>query len=126
MTKYLLCWFLLAAVGVVNGVLRQYTYGRRLPELAAHQISTVTAILFTGLVVLTVSRFWPLASMGQAWLVGAIWLAATVAFEFGFGHYVVGHPWEKLLRDYNLKRGRLWLLVLVWILVMPPLFHAAG
>jgi hypothetical protein len=125
-TKYLLCWFLLAAVGVVNGVLRQYTYGRRLPELAAHQISTVTAILFTGLVVLTVSRFWPLASMGQAWLVGAIWLAATVAFEFGFGHYVVGHPWEKLLRDYNLKRGRLWLLVLVWILVMPPLFHAAG
>lgn len=64
--------------------------------------------------------------MSQAWLVGAIWLAATVAFEFGFGHYVVGHSWNKLLRDYNFMKGRLWLLVLIWILIMPPLFHAAG
>ena len=126
MIKYLLCWLLLAAVGVANGVIRQYTYGRRLPELAAHQISTVTAIVSTGLLVFGVSRLWPLSSMGQAWLVGAVWLAATVAFEFGFGHYVVGHSWEKLLRDYNLLQGRLWLLVLVWILIMPPLFHAAA
>ena len=56
MTKYLLCWFLLAAVGVVNGVLRQYTYGRRFPERTAHQISTVTAIVFTGLLVFGISR----------------------------------------------------------------------
>lgn len=126
MIEYQLCWFLLAAVGIANGVLPQYTYGRRLTELVAHQISTVTAIIFTGLLVWGVSRLWPLESMGQAWMVGAIWLAATVAFEFGFGHYVVGHPWEKLLRDYNLMKGRLWLLVLVWTLIMPPLFHAAG
>ncbi|RFF29488.1 hypothetical protein [Wenzhouxiangella sediminis] len=123
MIEYLLCWFLLAAVGVANGTLRQYTYGRRLSELAAHQVSTFTAIVLTGLLVWGVSSLWPLASIGQAWLVGAVWLAATMAFEFGFGHYVVGHSWEKLLRDYNLRQGRLWLLVLVWTLVMPPLFH---
>lgn len=123
MIQYLLCWFLLAAVGVANGMLRQYTYGRRLPELVAHQVSTVTAIIFTGLLVWGVSRLWPLESLAQAWWVGVVWLTATVAFEFGFGHYVVGHSWNKLLRDYNVFKGRLWLLVLVWILVMPAIFH---
>lgn len=43
----------------------------------------------------------------------------TVAFEFGFGHYVAGHSWDKLLADYNLLRGRVWSLFLVWIAVMP-------
>lgn len=126
MIEYLLCWFLLAAVGVANGVIRQYTYGQHLSELTAHQVATGTAVVFTGLLVWGISSIWPLASMSQAWLVGAIWLAATVAFEFGFGHYVVGHSWNKLLRDYNFMKGRLWLLVLIWILIMPPLFHAAG
>nr|WP_205596552.1 hypothetical protein [Wenzhouxiangella sp. XN201] len=104
-------------------MLRQYTYGRRLPELVAHQVSTVTAIIFTGLLVWGVSRLWPLESLAQAWWVGVVWLTATVAFEFGFGHYAVGHSWNKLLRDYNVFKGRLWLLVLVWILVMPAIFH---
>jgi hypothetical protein len=30
---------------------------------------------------------------------------ATVAFELTFGHYVMGHPWSRLLADYNLLAG---------------------
>ncbi|MCL6545144.1 MAG: hypothetical protein K6T61_07935, partial [Bryobacteraceae bacterium] len=50
---------------------------------------------------------------------GAGWCAATVAFEFGFGHYIIGHPWSALLADYNLFRGRLWVLVLLTLLLAP-------
>jgi len=120
---YLLCWFLLAIVGIVNGVLREKTYGRLVSELTAHQVSTATFIVFTGVLVWGVSRTWPLDSAAQAWLVGVIWVAATVAFEFGFGRYVIGHSWQQLRRDYNLLKGRLWLLALIWLLVMPYLFH---
>ncbi len=117
--KYFLVWFLIAIVAIANGIVRQSTYGKVLPELTAHQISTVTAIFATGLAVWGVGRLWPIETSSQAWTIGLSWLLLTVAFEFGFGHYVVGHSWEKLFADYNVLNGRVWSLFLVWIVVMP-------
>jgi hypothetical protein len=54
-------------------------------------------------------------------VVGLLWLVLTVAFEFGFFHYVVGKPWDVLLADYNILRGRLWVLVLATVLLGPIL-----
>jgi hypothetical protein len=51
--------------------------------------------------------------------VGILWAVLTVAFEFLAGHYAFGHPWPELLADYDLLRGRVWLLVLVTTLVAP-------
>ena len=125
--KYLLAWLLLAVIAIANGIIRQATYGRLLPELAAHQVSTVTAIAATGLAVWRVHRARPIASSAEAWAIGAAWLVMTVLFEFGFGHYVAGHSWPKLLADYNLLEGRLWSLFLAWILVLPVVvFTIAG
>jgi len=116
---YLLVWLLLAVVATANGVIREATYGKAMPDLAAHQLSTVTAILASGFVVWACNRFWPIESSAQAMLIGALWLMMTVAFEFGFGHYVAGHSWEHLLGDYNLLQGRVWSLFLIWIVVLP-------
>ncbi len=117
--KYLAVWFLLAVVAVVNGTVRQYTYGKFVQELAAHQISTITAILASGAVIWAVNRFWPIQSELQAWMIGLSWLVMTSIFEFGFGHYVAGHSWDKLLADYNLFEGRVWSLFLLWVAVLP-------
>lgn len=116
---YLLFWLILAIVAVGNGILRQATYGRHLPDLAAHQVSTVTGILLIGGVVWTLNRFWPIGSAKEAWIIGVCWLLMTVVFEFGFGHYIAGHSWSRLLADYNLLAGRVWSLFLAWITVVP-------
>jgi len=42
--RWLLAWPGGAVIGVANGVLREATYGRRLPERAAHQLSGATAV----------------------------------------------------------------------------------
>lgn len=118
-TRYLLCWPALAVIAIINGSLRQFTYGRHLAELAAHQLSTITGILLTGAAVWTLNRVWPIGSASAAWTIGACWLVMTVAFEFGFGHYVAGHSWSRLLADYNLLEGRVWSLFLAWIAVLP-------
>lgn len=118
---YIVCWFLLAAAAIANGMLRQGTYGRHVSELPAHQISTGTGILITGIIVWIFHRIWPVSSATEAWQIGLGWLAATVVFEFGFGHFVAKHPWRKLFADYNLAKGRVWLLFLIWITVMPYL-----
>ena len=117
--KYLLVWFLLAIVAIANGVIRQSTYGKSVSDLAAHQISTITAILASGAVVWMVSRSWPIESASQAWTIGLLWLIMTIAFEFGFGHYIAGHSWDHLLADYNILNGRVWSLFLLWVAVLP-------
>ena len=45
---------------------------------------------------------------GRLLEVGIAWLAATIVFEFGFGHFVDGKGWGELLHDYNIFAGRLW------------------
>ena len=57
---------------------------------------------------------------------GCGWLLFTVAFEFGFGHYVAGHSWQRLLGDYNIFDGRVWSLFLLWLLLMPVPFFLPG
>jgi hypothetical protein len=110
-------------IGILNGALREWTYGKHLDELRAHQISTLTGILLFSLYIWGVTRFWSFASAQQALIVGLIWLGLTIVFEFGFGHYVAGHPWSQLVADYNLLAGRVWLVVLIWITVAPLLFY---
>lgn len=122
-TRYLLAWLGLPFIGIVNGLIRQTGYRDLLGDLAAHQLSTATAILLFGLYVGWLSRRWPLSSSHEAVTVGLLWLALTMAFEFLFGHYVMGNRWERLLYDYNLLAGRVWVLVLVWIAVAPFVFY---
>ena len=121
--KYLIVWLLLAVVAVTNGIVRQATYGKVLSDLAAHQISTVTAIAASGITVWIVNRVWPIESSAQAWSIGICWLVLTVAFEFGFGHFVAGHSWDRLFADYNLLQGRVWSLFLIWVLILPVVIY---
>jgi hypothetical protein len=109
-------------IGILNGVLRQVGYSRFVGELTAHQISTLTGIILISLYIWWLTGVWKIKSSGQAVAIGLIWLGMTVVFEFVFGHYVVGHPWEKLFHDYNLLEGRVWVLLLIWTAIAPMVF----
>jgi hypothetical protein len=123
MWKYILAWLPMLAIAIANGTLRQFVYAPYVSELHAHQISTATGIVLFGIYIWWFLRHWPPASARQAVAIGVIWLALTVAFEFLFMHYVAGHAWDVLLHNYNLRAGRVWPLVLVWIAIAPPLFY---
>ncbi|WP_319762162.1 hypothetical protein [Maridesulfovibrio sp.] len=112
-------WIPMIPIAIANGVLREKTYGKRMNELRAHQLSSVTAIiLFYGYTCLF-QKIVPAADGSEALLAGAIWLSLTVCFEFVFGKYLAGHSWKKLLADYNIFKGRLWPLVLFTIFIAP-------
>lgn len=124
--RYSLLWFALAIIAIANGSLRVFTYGTVLSDLTAHQISTVTGVLLSGLFVYFIHRIWPIESTQKAWIIGIIWLISTILFEFGFGHYIAGHSWAHLLHDYNILEGRVWSLFLLWVLIMPVVIHKYG
>jgi predicted membrane-bound spermidine synthase len=122
MWKYLIAWFVMLLVSVANGALRQFTFGKYLDEKSAHQISTVIGIFLLGIVIRAYVRRYPPDSGRQALLIGLLWMALTVAFEFLFFHYVGGRSWSELLANYNLFEGRVWVAVLAWVAIAPYLF----
>jgi hypothetical protein len=123
MWQYAAAWFPMVVIAIVNGIVRQSVYGPHMTELLAHQVSSVTGIALFAAYMWFLFRLWPPVSGLQALLVGLMWLAMTIAFEFLFGHYVAGHDWGHLLQDYNLLAGRLWVLVLAWTALGPYLIH---
>jgi hypothetical protein len=123
MVAYILGWFGLCGIAIANGVLREKTYGRKLGELGAHQLSTVLAIVATTVAVYGLTRYFPLRTYAMAWRVGVSWLLMTVVFEFAFGHFVAKHSWRRLLADYNLFAGRVWGVFLVWLVALPVIVH---
>ena len=121
--KYTIAWVGLVVIAIINGAIREKGYKKLVGELRAHQISTFTCIILFGLCVWILSLIWTIQSAGQAMTIGFVWLALTVAFEFLFGHYVMKHPWSKLPQDYNILKGRLWGLILIWITIAPYIFY---
>lgn len=121
--KYTIAWLPMVVIAIVNGAMREAGYKKFLGELRAHQVSTVTGIALFGLYIWALSLWWKIESPAQAVTIGLIWLVLTVAFEFGFGHFVMGHSWSRLLHDYNLLKGRLWVLVLLWVAIAPYAFY---
>lgn len=120
--RYILAWIPMVFIGIINGVIRQVTYGKYFSELRAHQVSTATGVLLLGLYIWAIAHLWSFDSPKQAISVGLLWLGLTVIFEFTFGHFVAGHSWSKLLSDYNILAGQIWLVVLIWVAIAPWLF----
>jgi len=123
MWKYILAWVPMVPIAIVNALFRETLLAKFLQELHAHQASTVTAVLLLGIYIRAITRLWKPDSLGEAFEIGLIWLVLTVSFEFLFGHYVMGHPWNRLWQDYNVFAGRLWVLVLIWIALGPYIFY---
>ena len=109
--RAVIIWILLAAVAVGNGIFRNVLITPRLGEQRAHVVSTI--ILCALIFVLTVAFIKWIAPRNplEASLLGLFWVVLTLSFEFLAGHYAFGHPWQKLLADYNILHGRLWVLV---------------
>ena len=111
--RVLAVWALFLLAMIVQGAAREGLLAPLLGELRAHQASSVTAAL-----ILILGSAWALRWLGAIGdvplqlRIGALWLALTVAFELGFGHFVLGQPWSRLLADYDLGAGRLFPLVL--------------
>jgi hypothetical protein len=115
-------WLLLLVLAVCLGAVRERLIAPAIGEQAAHVLGTLAFVaVLLGITGVFVRHIRPRCSPTDLWLVGLLWLALTVAFEFLFFHYAAGKPWEVLLADYNVLQGRIWVLVPLTELFGPPL-----
>ena len=115
----LLAWLLILALAIANGILRESVLIPSLGNtgglvLSGLLLSFLVALIAYGLVRL--SRI----TVRQGVLIGAGWLALTLAFEFAFGRHVQHKEWAELLEAYTFQDGNLWPLVLLVTLLAPP------
>lgn len=125
-TRAFVIWCALLVVASLNGWVREAFLVPRAGDVAGRALSTLSlSILILILTSVTISWIAP-RSAQQAWAIGVLWVALTLAFEFLAGHYLFHNPWDRLLQDYNIARGRIWILVLVTTLVSPRLCAGAS
>jgi len=111
-------WLAILVLASLNGALRDLVVAPRIGDTAAMAISTV---VLCGLVLMvtwmSVGWIGP-HSRRQALTVGLFWLVLTLAFEVGAGR-LSGKSWSVVLADYNVLRGRIWVLVPIVTLLAP-------
>ena len=115
----MLTWLILIAAEIVHGILRAVTLVPLVGEFRSNQIG-----VFSGSAIILVIAYLSIRWIGASrrvdlFLVGAIWLVLTVAFEMWFGRYVVGLSWERLATDYNLLKGGLMPIGLLVMFLAP-------
>jgi hypothetical protein len=119
-------WFAIMLIAIVNGAARDVLLVPRLGDPVARALSCITLTTLIVIVTWLSLRWIHPASLGDAWTIGVMWLVMTLIFEFVAGHYLFHTPWSTLLADYNLFKGRLWILVLVATTITPALVFVAG
>jgi len=121
--RSLVVWLCLMAIAIGNGVAREALLVPRLGAAAAHVVSTLLLGLFILAVAYVAIPWLAPESLGRAVVIGSLWLVLTLAFEFGFGHWVAGKSWHELFQDYDLLEGRVWAFIPV-VTALAPAFAA--
>jgi hypothetical protein len=102
-------------LGVVNGAIREATYGNRVAEQRAERVSGITLAAALAVYFWKLHRRWPIPTGGDAAKIGTSWIVLTVVFEFGLGRGVQKQSWREMLAAYNVAQGQTWPLVVAWI-----------
>ena len=114
-------WLLILACAIVNGAFRETTLIPLLGTAAAFVASGILlSACIVGVSLWLVPRLGQLKSLQAAGL-GSFWLGLTLAFEFGFGRFVMHRSWSELFEAYTFKNGNLWPLVLLVTFAAPIL-----
>ncbi|HTG00240.1 MAG TPA: hypothetical protein VK654_06600 [Nitrospirota bacterium] len=123
LVKSFFVWILFIPLATANAAFRDLVLIPLLGDASGSNVSSlILALLILGVTFLLLSRL-GLRTRAECMATGALWFSLTLIFEMSFFIFARIHPLDKLLQDYDLFRGRLWLLDLV-VLLLAPLIAA--
>lgn len=118
--RALVVWLLIILAETVHGVLRQIFLVPVVGDLPARQIGVIVGSLIVLAIALAFSRWLDARTLREQLVVGAAWVALTLAFELALGA-VLGLTPERMLQDYDFTRGGFMALGLLFMLWAPAL-----
>jgi len=121
--RYFLLWLPMIALAFANAALRELVLARRFSDLRAHQLSTITLMIFCMIYITLIFPVLRLENKSQALLAGFMWMVLTILFEFSLGR-LLKRSWTELLQQYNLTSGHIWPVFLLFLLLLPFLLYS--
>jgi len=118
--KSILIWFSILPLAILNGGLRDKIIAHIIGIEYARPISALTLCLLIFLVSLL---FIPKLGKGirkDYIFMGLLWILLTIIFETGM-NLSLGNSYEEIIATYNITTGNLWLLVVIFIGIVPYL-----
>jgi hypothetical protein len=107
-------WLIIVVIAIANGTFRNAVISPKLGDYMGHVISTfILCGIILGITYLFLKFIKIEYNKLDLIIIGIMWVSITLIFEFVFGHYVMKTPWKDLLADYNIFKGRIWVLVLI-------------
>src|SRR5687767_7055664 len=88
-------WLGMLVLAVLNGALREALLTPALGDTLGRQLSTLLLLALFACWFWFLHRRWPLTNAQQAWTVGVLWLAMTLALETFMGRVLGGRAWSE-------------------------------
>ena len=118
--KSMLVWLLFVPLAILNGALRE---GVIEPWLGAKYANPISVLILCILVLIVSYIFIPRLGRGsnRTYItIGVLWVFATVIFETVLG-LLMGITINEIIDAYNITTGNLWLIVVIFIGIVPLL-----
>jgi hypothetical protein len=119
--RALVIWLLIIAAEFIHGILRELLLVPIVGDFRARQISVFTGSLMILIISCLFVRWLRADSLRALIGIGLLWLALTLLFELGFGRLILQLSWQRLLSDYDMRRGGLLPFGLLWLTLSPLL-----
>lgn len=114
-------WVVMVILAIANGAFRD---GVLVPQLGHDLALPISGLSLAALIFIATYMTFPLIgknTMSVYYMIGIQWVLMTLAFEFLFGHYVLGKPWSEIVQVFDLMSGNLLIMVLIVTLLAPYL-----
>ena len=116
-------WCVIILAESVHGLARELWLKPLVGDFRARQLAVFTGMVLILLLAWLFTHWVCAQSRRQLLKVGGLWVALTLAFEFGLGRFGLGYSWERMLEDYNLFKGG-WLGLGLLFMFFAPLLAA--
>jgi hypothetical protein len=110
---------IIALAEVGQGWLRIRLLNRRVGDRRARQLGVFTGSALFLFITWLMFPWLGASTTAELLGVGAFWLGLMLAFDFGFGRLVFRVPWERILREFDLRQGGLLGIGMLLLLLSP-------
>jgi hypothetical protein len=119
LVRALTIWLLIVFAESVHGTLRQLFLAPLIGDLTARRIAFFIAVLLIFLITYFSIRWINAPTVKSLFGIGLLWMILMTLFEFGLGILVMNYSWARMLEDYDLSRGGLMGIGLIFMFFAP-------
>ena len=119
--KTLLIWILIACGEILNGNFRVRFLQKRFGQKRAKQMSFISGSIIIFIICWFSLPWINPSTIDDCFIIGLIWMILMACVDIYFGRYVFHYKWETILDDFDLRKGNLLSLGMIFLFFCPSI-----